>query len=290
MRILGATLLLFFVVQDLYASGAFPIEGPGSTLIGRTLRYTIKDKETLIELARRFDIGYNEIVSANRGVDPWVPEKGTDVVIPTSWIIPEVMDEGILINLAEMRLYLFLRVGHKRYVRTFPIGIGREGFETPEGTYRIVAMIRDPVWHVPEGIRRERPELPPYIPPGPENPLGRYWLQLSLRGYGIHGTNRPFGIGRMVSHGCIRLYPEDIETLVHYVRIGTMVRIINKPLKVTRHNNRVYIEIETPSSGPILQQRIIEELKRHRLLRYVNKERLMDAVQNPTGLPTVISN
>jgi len=282
-------ILLVFLASDLHASGAFPFKGPGTTLIGTSQRYTIKGEETLIDLARRFDLGYNEIISANRNIDPWVPERGTEIIIPTSWIIPEIMDEGILVNLAEMRLYLFLNLGDKRYVMTFPIGIGREGFDTPQGIYRITAKVRDPVWRVPEEIMRERPHLPPYIPPGPENPLGRYWLQLSIKGYGIHGTNRPYGIGRRVSHGCIRLYPEDLETLVRYVKVGTMVKVINKPVKVTRHNNKLYIEIE-PSSGPIPYPLVMETLRHSYLMEYVDKERLIDAIQNPTGLPTVISN
>jgi L,D-transpeptidase ErfK/SrfK len=292
MRVIFATtIILFILIQNLYASGAFPIEDSDISLIGKPQIYTIKGGETLIELAREFDLGYNEIISANRDIDPWVPEKGTEVLIPTSWIIPEILNEGILINLAEMRLYFFFSLNNKRYAMTFPVGIGREGFNTPEGIYSIVKKVKDPVWNVPESIRRERPELPAYIPPGPDNPLGSYWLQLSIKAYGIHGTNRPYGIGRRTSHGCIRLYPEDIKVLVRYTSIGTPVKIINAPVKVIRYQNKVYIEVSSNNLSQSQMQKIaLEELGRKHLLKNIDTKKLMDAIENPTGLPTAISN
>lgn len=292
MRVIFITVIILLISTPyLYAFGAFPLELHDSTLIGRPQKYIIKDRETLIELAREFNLGYNEIVTANKNVDPWIPEKGSEILIPTSWILPEILDEGILINLAEMRLYHFFNINKKRYVRTFPIGIGREGFSTPEGTFSIVANIKDPVWNVPESIRKERPELPPFVLPGPANPLGKYWLQLSIKGYGIHGTNRPYGIGRRVSYGCIRLYPEDIEVLSRFVRPGTMVKIINESVKVTRYNNRVYIEINnTNLSHSELKRLALEKLSGKHLLKDINKVKLLNAIEDSTGLPTVISD
>jgi len=294
MRILLFTSLtiLIILIQELYASGAYPIPDSESIIVGRPQKYIIKNRETLIDIAREFDLGYNEIAFANRNIDPWIPVKGTEILIPTIWIVPEIMDKGILINLAGMRLYLFFHLNNRRFIRTFPVGIGREGFDTPEGNYSIIAKVKDPVWKVPESIRKERPELPTFIPPGPDNPLGKYWLQLSIKGYGIHGTNRPYGIGRRVSHGCIRLYPEDMEVLARYTTAGMPVRIINEPVKIARDSyNRIYLQITNNGlSKSQLKKIIIEKLNRTRLLNEVDKERLDTALQDQTGLPILISN
>jgi len=254
------------------------------------MTYTIRDKETLILLARAYDLGYNEITDANREVDPWVPARGTSIFIPNSWLLPEIIDHGIIINLAEMRLYAFFSMDGSKYVATYPIGIGREGFNTPTGTYTITLRVKDPVWRVPADIRKEKPELPAYVMPGPDNPLGKYWLQLSVNGYGIHGTNMPYGIGRRVSHGCIRLYPEDIELLARFVEPGTPVRIINEAVKVGRHDNNVYIEVHRSEEGDSeLIQMATEKLGRKRLLKYVDTQLMIQAVKSATGLPAVIS-
>ena len=252
--------------------------------------YTIRRKETLIVLARVFDVGYNEIADANRHVDPWVPGKGSRISIPNSWLLPEIIDNGILINLAEMRLYYFFFMDNHKYVSTYPIGIGREGFDTPVGEYNITLKVKDPVWRVPEDIRKERPELPPYVPPGPDNPLGRYWLQLSVNSYGIHGTNRPYGIGRRASHGCIRLYPEDISILANLVGPGTPVKIVDEAVKVGMHKNKVYMEVHrSEQDDSDLMRLAAEKLSRKRLLKYVDSELMIRAVKSATGLPAVIS-
>jgi L,D-transpeptidase ErfK/SrfK len=281
---------LFLLSPAVYASGAFPVNDPSMTIIGFNEIYTIKDKETLIELAREYDVGYDEIVSANNGVDPWTPKEGTEIVIPTRWILPEILDDGIVINLAEMRLYYFFSSMGNKYVKTFPIGIGTEGFDTPLGTYKITAKVKDPVWRIPSSFRDEYPHLPDFVPPGPDNPLGRYWLQLS-KGYGMHGTNRPFGIGRRVSHGCIRLYPEDIKVLFSFAKRGATVKIVNEPVKIGAYNNRVYVEIHRSGKEDEELLRIAKEkLSRKPLKDKINMRSLMQEIKNASGLPTVISN
>ncbi len=281
--------ILFFISQAL-ASGAFPVNDPSMPLIGAKKAYTIKDKETLIELARKYDVGYNEIVSANRDVDPWVPEKGSRIVIPTYWLIPEILDDGILINLAEMRLYYFFSINKNKYVKTYPLGIGVAGTDTPTGNFKITAKVKDPVWNVPKSIREEDPELPAFVPPGPDNPLGGYWLHLSAKGYGIHGTNRPLGIGRRVSHGCIRLYPEDIEVLYKLIRPGTPVKIIDEPIKIGTYNDKVYIEVHRSSlSDPELINLAVIKLSRKHLLNNIDTLNIISAIKSATGLPAVIS-
>jgi L,D-transpeptidase ErfK/SrfK len=289
MRILLLTLAVLFIIPcNTFASGVFPLED-NPLLIGHTMTHTIRDKETLILIARAHDVGYREITDANRHIDPWVPVKGTRVLIPTSWLIPEVLDKGIVINLAELRLYYFFSVENSRYVSTYPIGIGRDGFSTPVGSYKITLKLKDPVWRVPENIREENPELPAFVPPGDENPLGKYWLQLSVNGYGIHGTNRPYGIGREVSHGCIRLYPEDIEMLATFVEPGIPVKIINEPVKAGRYKNKVYIEVHRSEEDLNLMNIAVKKLSRKRLLKDIDTPLLIHAVKSATGLPAVIS-
>ncbi|UCD35073.1 MAG: L,D-transpeptidase family protein [Nitrospiraceae bacterium] len=260
-------------------------------MIGLSKTHTIQNRESLIDLARTYNVGYNEITAANAGIDPWVPDEGTDITIPTAWILPESSREGMVVNLAEMRLYYFFSVEEKNYVSTFPIGIGAEGFGSPTGEFIITAKVKDPVWRVPGNIRQEKPELPPYVLPGPENPLGGYWLQLSVNGYGIHGTNRPYGIGRRVSHGCIRLYPEDIEMLFSLVRPGIKVRIVEEPVKTDIIDNRVFIEVHQSEKeeDEELLTRAVENLGRKRLLEHVDTPSLIQAIKNATGLPAVIS-
>jgi L,D-transpeptidase ErfK/SrfK len=252
--------------------------------------HTITYKETLIELAVKYDVGYNEIIAANKKIDAWIPEKGTSIIIPTSWLLPEVTDNGIIINLAEMRLYYFLKIDNNQYVTTFPIGIGRQGFTTPAGSFEITARVQNPIWTVPEDVRNKNPELPSIVPPGPHNPLGKYWLQLSVNGYGIHGTNRKYGIGRKVSHGCIRLYPDDIETLYKFTKIGTPVKIINEPIKVGTYEDKVYLEVHSSdmNESELLNLAVLK-LSKQRLLKYTDTSLMFDALRKSTGLPAMIS-
>jgi L,D-transpeptidase ErfK/SrfK len=283
-------ILLILSCSPVHASGAFLIDNPSDAIVGMAQTYIVAEDETLIELARIYDVGFNEMTAANPSVDPWIPEKGTEIVAPTSWIIPEILSEGVIINLPEMRLYLFLLIEEKQYVITYPIGIGQQGMHTPLGIFTITGKVTKPVWKVPESIRKEEPELPPFVRPGPDNPLGEYWLQISVKGYGIHGTNRPHGIGRRVSHGCIRLYPEDIDVLFKYLKPGAQVKIINEPIKVTLHNNKVYIEVHSSEmTRSELLRLAVKKLSRKNLLEYVESRVLLEAIQNSTGLPAMIS-
>jgi L,D-transpeptidase ErfK/SrfK len=283
-------ILLLILAGNAAASGDFIMDAESSDVIGYVSTHMIRDHETLIELARKYDVGYNEITAANKDVDPWLPERGTKIVLPTAWVLPAVTDNEIIINLAELRLYYFFTNGAVKYVTTYPVGIGSEGFTTPEGLFSITARVENPVWTVPENILREAPELPSVVPPGPDNPLGRYWLQLSANGYGIHGTNRPYGIGRRVSHGCIRLYPEDIEKLHAMTKIGTPVRIINEPVKIGKQGGSVYIEVHPSGMDEQeLLQRAFNRLAEKRLLRYIDTSLVLNEVKRSTGLPALIS-
>ena len=189
-------------------------------------------------------MGHLAIGDANLGLEPDDPAGGKEIVIPTFWILPELMDDGILINLAELRLYFFRTVkDNVHLVSTFPIGIGRDGFSTPTGDFEVTMKIKDPAWY-PHATTRERNRtLPRVIPPGPDNPLGKYWIELSLEGYGIHGTKTPSSIGKKISLGCIRLLDEDLEWLFERAYRGMPVRIINKAVKIAYSEGTPYIEV-----------------------------------------------
>jgi len=266
---------------------------PGQTkpIVGVMLPYTIKDGETLLDVAKNLRFGYSEVVNANPEIDPWIPPGGTEIILPTAYILPEVIDEGIVINLPEMRLYYFFKAGSFRMVRIFPIGIGREGFDSPPGNYKITAKVKDPVWRVPESARKENPKMPRFVPPGPENPLGGYWLQLSIKGYGIHGTNKPYGIGRRVSRGCIRMYQEDIKLLFNSVKIGTKVVILNSPIKVTLKSGNVFLEVHKNINGDTngLLKAAITIIEKKGLLHLVDIDLLKQVVEDAKGLPVAIT-
>jgi L,D-transpeptidase ErfK/SrfK len=225
---------------------------PGSDVVGEVQVIRARYEDTFLDIARAYDLGYDELVDANPGVDPWLPGAGTRIVLPTQFVLPDAPREGIVLNLAAKRLFYFPepRPGELPQVVTHPVGIGREGWGTPLGTTKVVAKMRDPVWVVPPSIRREHAEagdpLPARVPPGPDNPLGRHALRLGLPSYLIHGTNKPGGIGMRVSHGCIQLFPEDIAALFAEVPVGTPVRIVNQPRLLGWRGDNLYLEVHPP--------------------------------------------
>jgi lipoprotein-anchoring transpeptidase ErfK/SrfK len=255
---------------------------------GQVLNHTILNDESLVELARHYDLGYNEIIAANPELDPFIPEAGVRAMIPMRWILPDVPKQaGIVINLAEMRLYYFSSRSGKK-IETHPVGIGDEGWETPIGTYSIVEKIVNPAWYVPLSIREQKPELPAVMPSGPDNPLGTHALRLSIGTVLIHGTDRPFGIGRRVSHGCIHLYPEDIAHIFSKVRVGTRVTIVRQQVKATCADGRVLVEIHG-DGGEGLEQEAVNLLVKKKLFSKVDLGRLRSAVLAQTGMPTDVT-
>lgn len=246
--------LLMFLETTAYAV-TFPMPREGDDVVGQTFKLHTRYEDTFSDIARLYDIGYRELRDANPTVDPWVPGEGTEISIPQQYILPSGPREGIIINLAELRLYYF-PAGRKEIV-TYPIGIGREGWSTPVGKTEIIGKKKDPTWTPPESILKEHAQegrpLPPVVPAGPDNPLGGYALYLGIKGYLMHGTNKPYGVGMRVSHGCIRLYPENIEQFFKQVPIGTPVRIINQPYKAGWHNGQLYVEAHHPLTEQIKQ-------------------------------------
>jgi L,D-transpeptidase ErfK/SrfK len=286
------SVLMAFTPCVAYAfSGVYEYDN-GSSVIGALTHYRTKEDESLIELARKVDIGYRAIADANPSLDPFVPGTGVLVTIPSSWILPDVRSyDGIVINISELRLYYFTRKGRSRLVRIFPIGIGSEGHDTPPGKYSVVQRIVKPAWHVPESIRKEKPELPKVVPAGPNNPLGSHALRLSSAGILIHGTNRPWGVGRRVSHGCIRLYPEDISRFFPMVPNGTKVTIVRQPIKVGWREGKVYMEVHSDKFTKDRDYLSLAQtlLAKKGLLKNVSTEKLYAAVKEKTGMPVDIS-
>lgn len=217
-------------------------------VIGVIREYQVQKKDTLLDIARKFDLGYNELQILYPDLDPWLPPEGMILKIPTKWVLPEFHQEGIVVNVPEMRLYLFMpRHG---LVKTHPIGIGIEEYPTPLGSFRVKEKKVDPVWYVPPSLKDQYKGITA-VPPGPDNPLGRYWIGLTASSYGIHGTNKPWGVGRLVSRGCIRMYPEDIETLFPLVTIGMRVDIVYQPVKFGCDAEKIYVEVHPDLYGRI---------------------------------------
>jgi L,D-transpeptidase ErfK/SrfK len=207
----------------------------GNGVVGYVQRTVISKDDTLPDVARRFDVGYEEMLMANPGVDPWLPGAGREVVVPTQFVLPAAPHEGVVVNVAAMRIFYYPphKKGEPETVYTHPLGIGKVGWKTPEGTTKIIARQKDPIWVVPKSVRDEHAEsgekLPAQVPPGPDNPLGQYEFRLGWPSYLIHGTNKPYGVGMRSSHGCMRLYPEDIAVFFDLIPIGTKVTVVNQP-------------------------------------------------------------
>lgn len=234
------------------ATHFFTLDPAHDDVVGLIQKTIATADDTLPDIARRFNLGYEEIVRANPGVDPWLPGAGTEIMVPTRFILPNAPREGIVLNIPAMRLFYYPKHGKDEpaSVFTYPVGVGRVGWVTPEGATKIIKRTLDPTWTVPPSIRKEHlemgDELPPVVPPGPDNPLGRHSFTLGWVGYLVHGTNKPYGVGMRSSHGCIRLYPEDIAHLFDTVPLGTPLRVVNEPLLFGRAGDDVLMQSVAP--------------------------------------------
>jgi L,D-transpeptidase ErfK/SrfK len=276
----------------------FTLESPEQAVIGEPQIVYTREENTFSDLAREYGLGYDEIVAANPDIDPWLPGDGTAVLLPTQYVLPDVSRRGLILNIASKRLFYFPEVadGVPIQVLTYPIGIGRVGWETPLGDTTVVAKARDPSWYVPASVRRERAEmgspLPAVVPPGPDNPLGHFVLKLDMPGYLIHGTNQPYGVGMRVSHGCIRLYPENIEPLYGMVGIGEAVTIINEPYLAGWRDGELYFESHAPLEDDVItpEERMQELFDRARntsgaFVEQEEQDRANAVAANARGVP-----
>ena len=233
----------------------FLLPPPGDDVIGGLRVVPAGEDETLIDLGRRYNYGYEELRAANPSVDSWMLRTDTTVTLPSFYVLPMAPREGIVINVAEMRLYYYPKPkpGQPATVETFPVSIGRGDWKTPIVTTKISGKVKDPSWTPPKSIRAEHAAdgdpLPAFVKAGPDNPLGRYALRMTLPSYLIHGTNKQYGIGMQVTHGCMRLYPQDIERLYNEVPVGTPVRIVSQMYKAGWHQGQLYLEVHPPLDG-----------------------------------------
>jgi L,D-transpeptidase ErfK/SrfK len=234
-------------IHEPVATHLFQIE-PGDEVIGELQVTKVMGEDTLPDIARRFNLGYEEIARANPGVDPWVPGEGREIVLPTQFVLPSAPREGLVINLAQLRVFYFPKVkeGEPQTVITHPIGIGKVGWQTPEGSTKVTGKRTNPTWFPPASVRKEHREagdpLPSKVPPGPDNPLGAHMMTLGWPSYLIHGTNKPYGVGLRSSHGCIRFYPEDIAELYGKIPVGTKVTVVNQPFVFGWHDDALYVQ------------------------------------------------
>ncbi|WP_304639951.1 L,D-transpeptidase family protein [Pseudomonas sp.] len=221
---------------------------PDQQVIGRIHQIEAQFQDTFADLGEIYGFGQREMEAANPGIDPWLPGEGVEITLPGKHILPDAPREGIVVNLPEYRLYFFPPEGGR--VITYPVGIGREGWSSPIGVTRVARKEANPSWYPPQSIREEYARngeiLPAVVPPGPDNPMGPYKMNLALGAYVIHGTNKNYGIGMRVSSGCFRLRNEDITRLFPLVPVGTQVRIVNQPFKLGVHEDQLWLEVHTP--------------------------------------------
>lgn len=275
---------------------SFVIQGD---LAGRLETFTTRYEDTFAEIGNRLALGYLELVKANPGVDPWLPGEGTTIILPRHYVLPdEARREGIVINLAEYRLYYFTDDGR---VQVYPVGVGTEENPSPLTNARVVMPLESPAWYPPASIRAEYEAsghyLPPVVPPGPDNPLGSHALLLSEKGYLIHGTNKRFGVGLAVSHGCFRMYNEDIERFVYQVEKGTPVQVIRDPVKIGMSRGEVWMEVHRPHEDYSQQDRDqlwhrvqeeVEAFRRQHVGVELNRSAIEGAVEQAAGIPVMI--
>lgn len=232
----------------------FELPPDGSTVIGVDTTMTSRYEDTLLDIARQYSLGYDEIIRANPGVDMWLPGEGTQIFLPGRRLLPPGPHEGVVVSLPEHRLYYYPKPkkDEKRVVITYPVSIGKMGRSTPLGQTSIIAKIEHPSWYPPESIRKEHAQngdpLPAVVGPGPDNPLGAFKMRLGFGNgtYEIHGTNNPTAVGLAVTHGCVRMYPEDIASLFPVIPVGTPVRFINVPVKVAWVDGELLLEAHPP--------------------------------------------
>ena len=235
-------------IHEPVATHLFTIGSAEDEVVGELQVTKVMGEDTLPDIARRFNLGYEEIARANPGVDPWVPGEGREIVLPTQFVLPAAPREGLVINLAQLRVFYFPKVkeGEPQTVITHPIGIGKVGWQTPEGSTKVTGKRTNPTWFPPASVRKEHKEagdpLPSKVPPGPDNPLGAHMMTLGWPSYLIHGTNKPYGVGLRSSHGCIRFYPEDIAELYDKIPVGTKVTVVNQPFVFGWHDGALYVQ------------------------------------------------
>jgi L,D-transpeptidase ErfK/SrfK len=299
MRLVALTLTLLMIgaaAAPALAAGPFPVNFPAGTtgidpaaktVVGQLQPHVIQKGEDLLEIARQYGLGYNSLGVMHRDWDPFIPPVGTEITIPTLWVVPNPQGRQLIVNTGAMRLYYFVKNGTEVY--TFPIGMGVLDFKTPSGNFTVVNKKVNPAWHIPKSLQAKYGMA--VMPPGPENPLGDRKLTLSWGDYGIHGTSMPWGVGRLVSHGCTRMYPEHIRKLFPLVPVGTTVAYIYEPALVGFRDGRVFLSVHEDYYFKIRSMifHVLNLLESRGLTGLVDMERVMQTLEESTGMPEDIS-
>ena len=285
-------IILFSINLNLFSSQE-------EELLGNLSYYKIENNDNLIEIARKNNLSFPEIMIANPKIDdPWMLNEGEIIILPKRHILPDSKKEGIVVNKGDLRVYFY---GEDSKILSYPIGIGRGDWETPTGSTKITGKKKNPYWTVPKSILEEEPHWPKVVKPGPENPLGTRAIYLSMTGYLLHGTNKPWGVGMKVSHGCIRLFPENIEELFDYVRVGQKVEIVDQPVKAGWYGGVLYLEVHTmhpygleenqglkPNIRLLPKAASIIQAKAGVYIGRVNWENVTKIVKKASGIPEAI--
>ena len=301
---LGCFLICAFGSLALAQANEYPLRDDGADIFGQVERIRTRYEDTLIQIARRYSLGYEELLRVNQGVDPWLPGEGTLVLIPGQRLLPPGEREGIVVNLPEHRLYYFPKpkMDQPATVLTYPVSVGKMDWRTPIGSTKIVSKQKNPSWTPPKSVHEERrrlgePPLPAVVPPGRDNPLGAHAMRLSIPGgaYLIHGTNNPDAVGMAVTHGCLRMYPEDIATLFERVPVGTKVTLIDEPVKMTKIDGEVWLEVHPPIddqgravavSLDLFEARLDALLGESEVV--INWDIALEALRDARGIPVMI--
>lgn len=288
----------FVLIAGLLASGmglgseVYRLASPDDDVIGTPFYVKADSRQTLLDIGRHYGLGFDEMQAANPNVDMWVPKDGADVLIPARKILPDAPRRGLVLNVAERRLYYYRSPSE---IETFSVGIGREGWETPVGSYSVIEKKENPTWTPPASIRAkyaaEGKILPAVVPAGPDNPLGQFAMRLSNPSYLIHGTNKPWGVGMPVSSGCTRMFPEDIEHLFGQVAVGTPVTIVDQPFKVGWLEDRLFLEVNADEQQQRAETGVEQRLSAVAATSpdlQINWDLVRQVVKEKTGLPTLV--
>ena len=278
------------------AAGPYDINLPNSragvdpqavTVVGSYQHYRLQKGDDLLEIARNYGLGYSEIGVKYRYWDPFLPPAGAEMLIPTIWIVPDSRGKQIIVNTGEMRLYYF--INNESQVYTFPIGMGVLDFKTPQGSFRVIEKKVNPAWHIPKALQAKYGMA--VMPSGEDNPMGAYKLTLSWGDYGIHGTHMPLGVGRLVSHGCTRMYPEHIKKLFPLVPVGTTVEYIYEPAKVGFRQGRIFLSVHEDVYFKIRSMilHVLSLLEQRGLADQVDMSKVMQTVEEQDGIPVDVT-
>jgi len=267
------------------APGWVPARPEGlAPIYGEAEKDIVQPEETLLDVAYRHRLGFDSLSRLNPRVKVWIPDPGTVLDLPTQFILPTAPRKGLVINVPEMRMYDFTRGGDPE---TYAIAIGDDMDPSLIGEFRVGAKRRNPAWTVPAAIRKEKPELPAVVPPGDDNPLGDHWMTIGNTSYGIHGTNNPWSIGRMATHGCIRLYDDQLAGLYARVPSGTPIRLLYQTVKLGARGDGIYVEAHPDLYGrePDRTQRALASAYEMGVGHLVDMRRLREAVEASRGVP-----